>query len=88
MESQKEKKENGAEVIFEEIMLRILQKDERQQLKDAKNLENPTQREYKGNTPLHIVISLWKPTAKRKSSNHPEGGRRHGAVKGAIIRLT
>lgn len=62
-----EERENGAEAIFEEIILRVLQNDERQQLTDSKNLENPKQNDYKGNISLHINISLWKPVTKRKS---------------------
>lgn len=62
-----EERENGVEAIFEEIILRVLQNDERQQLTDSKNLENPKQNDYKGNISLHINISLWKPVTKRKS---------------------
>lgn len=47
------RKENGAETIFEEIILRVLQNDERQQLTDSKNLENPKQNDYKGNIFAH-----------------------------------
>lgn len=60
------KRENGTEAVFEDIILRILQNDESQQLTDSKNLEHPKQDEYRGNESLHINIRLWKPVTERK----------------------
>lgn len=71
VESQKERSENGAEAIFEDIML--LQNDERQQLKDSKYIENPKQDDYKGNISLLINMRLWNPmTENFKSSQRLE----------------